>query len=131
MLWFVGAGINGYRGLSLAAVDVLKKCDIVYVERFTISLSEEDIAGLGSVTSRQPVPVQRWFVEDGREMLEAAKTKQIALVTYGDPQSSTDNCALVAARKSSSASPDSGSRSASSASRSIQSRASQRPPPHR
>lgn len=96
MLWFVGAGINGYRGLSLAAVDVLKKCDIVYVERFTSSLSEADIAGLGSIIGRQPTLVQRWFVEDGRGMLEAAKAKQVALVTYGDPLIATTHSELRA-----------------------------------
>jgi diphthine synthase len=31
------------------------------------------------------IPVQRWFVEDGRDLLEAARTKDVALVTYGDP----------------------------------------------
>jgi diphthine synthase len=94
MLWFVGTGINGYRGLSLAAVDVLKKCDIVYVERFTSALSDSDIQGLNSVLGRQADLVQRWFVEDGREILEAAKTRQVALVTYGDPLIATTHTEL-------------------------------------
>lgn len=94
MLWFIGAGIDGYRGLSLAALEVLKKCEVVYVERFTSLLSEADISGLNSVTGRQAVPVQRWFVEDGREMLEAAKEKQVAIVTYGDPLIATTHSEL-------------------------------------
>jgi diphthine synthase len=94
MLWFVGTGINGYRGLSVAAVDVLKKCDIVYVERFTSALSDSDLQGLNSILERQVDSVQRWFVEDGREILEAAKTKQVALVTYGDPLIATTHTEL-------------------------------------
>jgi diphthine synthase len=94
MLWFVGTGIDGYRGLSLAAVDVLKKCDIVYVERFTSALSDSDLQGLNSILERQASPVQRWFVEDGREILEAAKTKQVGLVTYGDPLIATTHTEL-------------------------------------
>ena len=82
MLWFVGTGINGYRGLSLAALDTLKKCDTIYVERFTSALSDSDLQGLSSVVGREVKPAQRWFVEDGREILESAKEKQVALVTY-------------------------------------------------
>lgn len=85
MLWFVGTGVNGYRGLSLAALDALKKCDTVYVERFTSALSDSDLKRLNSILEREVKPVQRWFVEDGREILEAAKKNEIALVTYGDP----------------------------------------------
>jgi diphthine synthase len=85
MLWFVGIGINGYRGLSIAALDVLRKCDIVYIERFTGVLTEVDIQGLNSLLEMHTIPVQRWFVEDGRDLLEAARTKDVALVTYGDP----------------------------------------------
>lgn len=99
MLWFVGAGINGYRGLSLAAVEVLKKCDTIYVERFTSLLSDSDIRGIESVAgggNTKAVHVQRWFVEDGREILEAAKTKNVALVTYGDPLIATTHSELRA-----------------------------------
>jgi diphthine synthase len=94
MLWFVGTGINGYRGLSLAALDVLKKCDAVYVERFTSALSDSDLQGLNSILGKQANSVQRWFVEDGREILEAAKTKEVALVTYGDPLIATTHTEL-------------------------------------
>ena len=94
MLWFVGTGINGYRGLSIAALDVLRKCDIVYIERFTSSLSEVDIQELNSLLQMQTKPVKRWFVEDGREILEAARTKDVALVTYGDPLIATTHSEL-------------------------------------
>jgi diphthine synthase len=94
MLWFVGTGINGYRGLSLAAVDLLKKCDTVYVERFTSALADSDLDGLNSVLGKKVNPVQRWFVEDGREIMEAAKTREVALVTYGDPLIATTHSEL-------------------------------------
>lgn len=96
MLWFVGAGINGYKGLSLAALDVLKKCNIVYVERFTSALSDSDMEGLNSLLGKEVKPVQRWFVEDGREILEAARSQDIALVTYGDPLIATTHGELRA-----------------------------------
>jgi diphthine synthase len=94
MLWFVGTGINGYRGLSLAALDILKKCDTVYVERFTSSFSDSDIQGLSSLLDKEIRPVQRWFVEDGKEILETAESKQVALITYGDPFIATTHSEL-------------------------------------
>ena len=89
MLWFVGIGINGYRGLSLHALDILKKCDLIYVERFTSALSDADVGSLRSVLGLEVKHVERWFVEDGREILENAKSGQVALITYGDPMIAT------------------------------------------
>ena len=102
MLWFVGTGISGYRGLSFAAVDILKKCDLIYVERFTSALSDSDLQGLESILAKEVRAVHRWFVEDGREILDAAQTKQVALVAYGDPLIATTHSELRsrAARKS-------------------------------
>jgi diphthine synthase len=97
MLWFVGTGINnGYRGLSLAALDVLKKCDVIYIEGFTSALPGSDLQGLGSLLGKQVKPVQRWFVEDGREILESARSKEVALMTYGDPLIATTHSELRA-----------------------------------
>jgi diphthine synthase len=89
MLWFVGAGIGGYTGISIGAIDILKNCDLVYVERFTSALQDSDIEGLNSLIGSQVKPVQRWFVEDGREIMEAAKSSRVALITYGDPMMAT------------------------------------------
>jgi diphthine synthase len=94
VLWFVGTGVNGYLGLSVFALDVLRKCDIVYIERFTSALSADDLHGLNSLLEVNTKPVQRWFVEDGREILEAARNKNIALVTYGDPLIATTHSEL-------------------------------------
>lgn len=94
MLWFVGTGISGHRGLSLAAVDVLKKCSVIYVERFTSALSDNELQSLNSLLGKEVRPVQRWFVEDGREILETARKNEVALVTYGDPLVATTHSEL-------------------------------------
>lgn len=91
MLWIIGIGINGYMGISTDAIEVLKKCDRIYLERFTSPVSEDDIRGLNALIEKNDrvnefiIPVQRWFVEDGREIIEQSQFKNIALLTYGDP----------------------------------------------
>src|SRR5919197_155252 len=91
MLWIIGAGINGYKGISVDALEILKKCDRVYIERFTSSLSDKDLEGLNALINGNTcdsnilIPVQRWFVDDGREIIEHSKYNDVALLTYGDP----------------------------------------------
>jgi diphthine synthase len=91
MLWIIGIGINGYRGISTEALEVLEKCDKIYLERFTSPLSDNDIRSLNILIAKNShdhdiiIPVQRWFIEDGRELIEQSKFKNIALLTYGDP----------------------------------------------
>jgi len=94
MLLFVGTGIDGVRGLSLAAIDELDRCDVVYAERFTSSLSERDIDELAKIIKKPVSVVSRWYIEDGREILENAASRSVALVTYGDPLIATTHAEL-------------------------------------
>ncbi len=93
MLTFIGIGIYGNSGLSQRAIAILAKCDLIYVERFTSLISNDDIQELRSLFSsssnKQMVTVKRWFVEDGREILEEAKDRNVALLSYGDPMIAT------------------------------------------
>ncbi|HKX82292.1 MAG TPA: diphthine synthase [Nitrososphaera sp.] len=102
MLWFVGMGLGGYRGVSVQAIDVLKKCDIVYFERFTSDVADSDVKGLNQLTGKDLKEAQRWFIEDGREIMDLAKAQDVAIVTYGDPLIATTHSELRAraARKS-------------------------------
>jgi diphthine synthase len=107
MLWLIGIGVTGYKGVSLHALDILKKCDIIYFERFTSPLYEDDLFNLNSLIEgynkrRKIIPAQRWFIEDGKQIIEQAKNENIALITYGDPLIATTLTELeVRARKNS------------------------------
>jgi diphthine synthase len=107
MLWLIGIGVTGYKGVSLHALDILKKCDIIYFERFTSPLYEDDLFNLNSLIEgynkrRKIIPAQRWFIEDGKEIIEQAKNGNVALISYGDPLIATTLTELeVRARKNS------------------------------
>ena len=97
-------GINGYKGISIHALDILKKCDIVYFERFTSPLYDDDLINLNSLIDgrRRIIPAERWLVEDGKQILEQSKSGNVALITYGDPLVATTLSELeVRARKNS------------------------------
>ena len=90
MLRFIGLGINAHKSLSLHVLEILKKCDAIYLDKFTGFVSDDDLKGLRSVAELHDfkiniLPAERWFVEDGRDILEQARTSDLALLTYGDP----------------------------------------------
>lgn len=94
MLWLVGLGIYGHKGLSTKALEVLKNIDTIYVEKYTSPMQDPDIDALKSVLKKEIKIVPRWFVEDGREILESAKNNDLALVVYGDPLVATTHLEL-------------------------------------
>jgi diphthine synthase len=107
MLWIIGLGIYGVRGISLHSLEVLRRCDIVYIERYTSSITDDDLHDLDRLIGKEEgktntVVVQRWFLEDGRQILEKAISMEIALITYGDPLIATTHTDLLvrAAKKS-------------------------------
>ena len=94
MLWLVGLGIYGYEGLSAKALKVLNSVGTVYVEKYTSPVTDLDIDALKSSLNKEIKIVPRWFVEDGREILESAKNSDVALVVYGDPLIATTHLEL-------------------------------------
>ncbi|MFY9799142.1 MAG: diphthine synthase [Candidatus Nitrosopolaris sp.] len=87
MLRFIGLGINGYKSISIHVLEILMKCDAIYLERFSAFVSDDELNGLRSLTDFKMniLAAERWFVEDGRDILEQARTGDLALLTYGDP----------------------------------------------
>ncbi len=94
MLWFVGLGIYGQKGLSAKALELLKSVDTIYVEKYTSPVSDHDVDALKNSLNKEIKIVPRWFIEDGREILESAKNNDVALVVYGDPLIATTHLEL-------------------------------------
>ncbi|MEM4253520.1 MAG: SAM-dependent methyltransferase, partial [Candidatus Nitrosotenuis sp.] len=85
MLWFIGIGITGPDSLSLRARQIISECDIVYFEQFTSPIKEQNSHQIRSIVKGEFRLGPRWLVEDGREILDAAQGKKVALLSYGDP----------------------------------------------
>lgn len=90
MLYLIGAGI--YDTFETCnSVNILKDCDRIYIERFTSPISDNFIQILKSTLepNKKIEVVKRWFVEDGRQILDESKTLNVGLVSYGDPTIAT------------------------------------------
>jgi diphthine synthase len=89
MLRFIGIGIS-YKCMSMHALRILGNCDVVYLDTFTGFVSDEDVKELNALAKSHGLKVnvraaKRWFIEDGREILEQAQKIDIAILSYGDP----------------------------------------------
>jgi diphthine synthase len=90
MLYLIGAGIyDTFEACN--SVNLLKECDRIYIERFTSPISDNFIQILKSTLepNKKIEFVKRWFVEDGRQILDESKTLNVGLVSYGDPTIAT------------------------------------------
>lgn len=103
MLYLIGVGINEYDSLSLGSIDILNKCNIIYVDSFTGFLSNDFIQyvkNLLSINDKEENKIQihfvkRWFVEDGREILKNSAEKCVSILIYGDPLIATTYSELL------------------------------------
>ena len=86
----IGAGI--YDALEMSySIEILKDWDRIYLERFTSPITEDFINNVKLILGqgKKIEIVKRWFVEDGRQILDESKTLNVALVSYGDPTIAT------------------------------------------
>ena len=92
-LKFVGLGL-GPRGVSIEGLQEMKEADTTFLEYYTNPhdpslVRELERQGIGHLTV-----VDREFVEDGKSILEEAKTKRVVLAVPGDPMIATTHAEL-------------------------------------
>ena len=94
MLWFVGLGISGFKSLPNQALKILEDADIVYLEQFTSPIENDDLTQIENKTRGEFKIAKRWFVEDGKEIIEKSKKENVVLLSYGDPYIATTHIEL-------------------------------------
>lgn len=94
MLWFVGLGISGPDSLSDKTKKIISDADVVYFEQFTSPMKNDESQKIKEITKGEFKFAPRWLVEDGKEILDNSKTKNIVMVSYGDPYIATTHIEL-------------------------------------
>jgi diphthine methyl ester synthase len=90
--YLIGLGLN-LNSISLEAKEALTKCKEIYLESYTIDFPYET-KELESILNTKLKILKRESVED-ESILNNAKTKNIALLVYGDPFSATTHHQLI------------------------------------
>ncbi len=92
MLYIIGLGLN-IRGISNEGLDAVSKCDIVYLENYTVEFPYS-ISDLEKVIGKKIIGVGREQVESD-EIVKKAKRENIALLIYGSPLFATTHISLL------------------------------------
>ncbi len=94
-LHIIGIGLDNEKDITVKGLELVQKADIVYVECYTSQLncSWHDLA---KFYNKQLTLADREMVEgDNNEILENAKTKDVAFLVIGDPFSATTHLDLM------------------------------------
>jgi diphthine synthase len=80
--------------MSVRALNALKACDLVYGEFYTSKLIDSDLGQLEKYIGKAIKRLDRVDVEEGEELIDAAKSKKVAFVTAGDTMAATTHVDL-------------------------------------
>lgn len=95
-LYLIGTGLNDEKDITLKGLEAVKKCDFVYLENYTSKLGCS-ISDLEDLYGKKIILADRNLVEKEieKEILEKAKTNNVALLIIGDPVSATTHIDLI------------------------------------
>lgn len=93
-LYFIGLGLNNEKDISINGLEAIKKCDLIYLENYTsvLNCKKED---LEKFYNKKIIFARRNLVEDDdNEIIENAKSKNVAFLVAGDPLAATTHIDL-------------------------------------
>ena len=94
MLYLIGTGLYYLTDMSVRALDKLKTCKEVYLERYTNLNEISDIKKVETIIGNRIALVGREEVESDF-IVSRARTSEVALLVPGDPLSATTHVSLL------------------------------------
>jgi diphthine synthase len=95
-LHLIGLGLHDAKDVTVKGLERIRACDAVYAEFYTAILSGTTQDELAKFLGKEVVVLDRLGVEKGADKLvEEARTKDIALLTAGDPLAATTHTDLM------------------------------------
>ena len=92
MFYLIGTGIAF--DITLSALELLKKCDEIYIEMYTNPIKGPDVEALQKQIGKQITPIGREKVESSF-LIQRAATENVALLASGDPLTATTHITLL------------------------------------
>jgi diphthine synthase len=100
-LAFIGLGLGDERDLSVRVRDLLRRCDVVFSETYTSTLTPGSLERLAEELARPIVTLPRAQVESERPILDALERHaRVGFLVAGDPFAATTHVALRLAAES-------------------------------
>ncbi|MBI2647308.1 diphthine synthase [Candidatus Woesearchaeota archaeon] len=93
-LYFIGIGLNNEKDITINGFETIKNCDLIYLENYT-SIMNCTKETLEKFYGKKIILARRNLVEaDDNEIIENAKTKNVAFLVVGDPLVATTHVDL-------------------------------------
>ena len=94
-LIFIGMGLDSEEGMSLKALNTLKRADLIFLETYTASADPDVSLKVERLTEKRVIMADRATIEDGSKILKAAsENDMVALLVVGDAMSATTHIDL-------------------------------------
>jgi diphthine synthase len=94
MITFIGLGLDNEKDITLKGLEAVKASEYVYLESYTSRLNCP-VSELEKLYGKKIIPADRELVEKKAEqILERAKTKNVAFLVIGDPFGATTHSDL-------------------------------------
>ncbi len=94
-LHLIGLGMHDEKDITLKGLEIIKKCDHVYLEIYT-SLIDSSLEKLEELYGKKVIVADRNMVEsENNEILEKSKNHEVALLVKGDIFGATTHMDLV------------------------------------
>jgi diphthine synthase len=93
-LYLIGLGLSTEKDISLRGLEIIKQCDLVYLENYTslLQISKEKLA---QFYNKELILADRNTAETKDEqIIEEARTKDVTFLVIGDPFSATTHIQL-------------------------------------
>jgi len=95
MLYLVGLGLGSIQDITVKGLEIVKRCETVYLESYT-SILVDGKDELEQFYGREVIVADRELVETGADqILNEAKTKDVAFLVVGDPFGATTHTDIV------------------------------------
>ena len=94
-LYLIGLGLGNEKDISVKGLEIVKRCDLVYLENYT-SLLQCSNHELAKFYNREIILADRKTTENGDEkIVEEARNQEVAFLVIGDPFSATTHVDLL------------------------------------
>jgi len=94
-LYLIGLGLWDEKDISVKGLEIVKKCDLVYLENYTSVMKGTTPEKLEKLFGKKIKVLGRKEVEQDKEFLKQAKTKEVALLIGGDPTLATTHIEII------------------------------------
>ncbi len=93
-LYLIGIGLNDEKDISVKGLEIVKRCDYVYLETYS-SMLAVTVADLEKYYGKKVIAAGREVVEQSDEIVDKAASAEVALLVIGDPLAATTHIDIM------------------------------------